>query len=306
MKRTSDRPIVTGELTKKYAIIYSSLTGISGFLILYFLTTPLAGFIALSANLFYTFVYTLILKPRTNQNIVIGGAAGAAPVLIGWAATGTPIEIGTWVLFLLVFMWTPAHFWALAIENKSDYENADFPMLSTQESYERTSIFISIYSCATVLISIIAAPILQLGIVYLIIAIFFGGNLMLKSFYLFKKSIAPIKYFIFSNTYLEKFDINLDVLLSEYIFSNRLLLLSNLFLNEIDNFYTGFFHNNDGQSLWSYQNIYDNNYHQIVVTFENGLAKHYIDGNLTASNNLNFNSINIIIMNVVQAVFLLY
>ena len=202
MKRTSDRPIVTGELTKKNAIIYSSLTGISGFLILYFLTTPLAAFIALSANLFYTFVYTLILKPRTNQNIVIGGAAGAAPVLIGWAATGTPIEIGTWVLFLLVFMWTPAHFWALAIENKSDYENADFPMLSTQESYERTSIFISIYSCATVLISIIAAPILQLGIVYLIIAIFFGGNLMLKSFNLFKKSIAPIKYFIFSNTYL--------------------------------------------------------------------------------------------------------
>ena len=202
MKRTSDRPIVTGELTKKNAIIYSSLTGISGFLILYFLTTPLAAFIALSANLFYTFVYTLILKPRTNQNIVIGGAAGAAPVLIGWAATGTPIEIGTWVLFLLVFMWTPAHFWALAIENKSDYENADFPMLSTQESYERTSIFISIYSCATVLISIIAAPILQLGIVYLIIAIFFGGNLMLKSFYLFKKSIAPIKYFIFSNTFL--------------------------------------------------------------------------------------------------------
>ncbi len=202
MKRTSDRPIVTGELTKKNAIIYSSLTGISGFLILYFLTTPLAGLIALSANLFYTFVYTLILKPRTNQNIVIGGAAGAAPVLIGWAATGTPIEIGTWVLFLLVFMWTPAHFWALAIENKSDYENADFPMLSIQESYERTSIFISIYSCATVLISIIAAPILQLGIVYLIIAIFFGGNLMLKSFYLFKKSIAPIKYFIFSNTYL--------------------------------------------------------------------------------------------------------
>ena len=202
MNRTSARPIVTGELPKKNAIIYSSLTGISGFLILYFLTTPLAAFIALSANLFYTFVYTLILKPRTNQNIVIGGAAGAAPVLIGWAATGTPIEIGTWVLFLLVFMWTPAHFWALAIENKSDYESADFPMLSTQESYERTSIFISIYSCATVLISIIAAPILQLGIVYLIIAIFFGGNLMLKSFNLFKKSIAPIKYFIFSNTYL--------------------------------------------------------------------------------------------------------
>ncbi len=202
MKRTSDRPLVTGELTKINAILYSIFCGFTGFLILYIFTTHLAAWIALSANLFYTFIYTLYLKPRTNQNIVIGGASGAAPVLIGWAATGNSIEIGTWVLFLLVFTWTPAHFWALAIENKKDYQEADFPMLSTQETFERTSIFISIYSCATVIVSIVAAPILQLGIVYLLIAVFFGFNLMYKSYNLFKRKISPIKYFVFSNTYL--------------------------------------------------------------------------------------------------------
>ena len=202
MKRTSDRPLVTGELTKINAILYSIFCGFTGFLILYIFTTHLAAWIALSANLFYTFIYTLYLKPRTNQNIVIGGASGAAPVLIGWAATGNSIEVGTWVLFLLVFTWTPAHFWALAIENKKDYQEADFPMLSTQETFERTSIFISIYSCATVIVSIVAAPILQLGIVYLFIAVFFGFNLMYKSYNLFKRKISPIKYFVFSNTYL--------------------------------------------------------------------------------------------------------
>ena len=202
MDRTSDRPLVTGELTKVNAISYSVFCGISGFLILYFFTTQLAALIGLLANLFYTFIYTLLLKPRTNQNIVIGGASGAAPVLIGWTATGTSLEIGAWVLFLLVFTWTPAHFWALAIENKEDYEEADFPMLSTQETFERTSIFISLYSCATVIVSIIAAPILQLGIVYLFIAIFFGSNLMIKSYNLYKRKIQPIKYFVFSNTYL--------------------------------------------------------------------------------------------------------
>ena len=202
MQRTSDRPLVTGELTRATGIVYSVLTGIIGFIVLYLLTTPTAAYIGLIANQFYIFIYTLILKPRTNQNIVIGGAAGAAPVLIGWTATGSTLDIGAWLLFLLVFMWTPAHFWALSIENKTDYEQADFPMLPTQETYERSTIYIAIYSCATVLISIAAAPVLQLGIIYLLIAVFLGTNLMFKSYNLYKKRIQPIKYFVFSNTYL--------------------------------------------------------------------------------------------------------
>ena len=181
MERTANRPLVTGEIKKNSAYVYSIFLGVSGFLILYTQTTELAAFIALSANIFYSFVYTLFLKPRTNQNIVIGGAAGAAPVLIGWSATGTNLETGSWLLFLLVFLWTPAHFWALSIDKLSDYKDANFPMLPTQESYKRTSIFIGIYSCATVLTSLLLAPILQLGIVYLLLALIFGTYLMYKS-----------------------------------------------------------------------------------------------------------------------------
>ena len=202
MERTANRPLVTGEITKNSAYVYSIFLGVSGFLILYTQTTELAAFIALSANIFYSFVYTLFLKPRTNQNIVIGGAAGAAPVLIGWSATGSNLETGSWLLFLLVFLWTPAHFWALSIDKLSDYKDANFPMLPTQESYKRTSIFIGIYSCATVLTSLLLAPILQLGIVYLLLALLLGIYLMYKSYQLYQKKIKAISYFVFSNTYL--------------------------------------------------------------------------------------------------------
>ncbi len=202
MERTVNRPLVTGEVSKKNAYIYSISLGLIGYLILYTQSTILAANIALSANIFYSFIYTLILKPRTNQNIVIGGAAGAAPVLIGWAATGSELEIGSWLLFLLVFLWTPAHFWALSLENIDDYKDADFPMLPTQESKKRTTIFIGVYSCATVITSILLAPILQLGITYLVLALIFGVYLMYKSYGLYLDKVKPISYFIFSNTYL--------------------------------------------------------------------------------------------------------
>ena len=199
MERT---PLVTGEINKISAYVYSISLGLIGFLVLYTQTTELAAFIALSANIFYSFIYTLVLKPRTNQNIVIGGAAGAAPVLIGWSATGTNLDTGSWLLFLLVFLWTPAHFWALSIDKLNDYKDANFPMLPTQESYKRTSIFIGIYSCATVLTSLLLAPILQLGMVYLLLSLIFGLYLMYKSYQLYKKQIKAISYFVFSNTYL--------------------------------------------------------------------------------------------------------
>ena len=202
MLRTSDRPLVTGSIRVKNAYSYSIVLGVLGFLILYTQTTPLASYIALSANIFYSFIYTLILKPRTNQNIVIGGAAGAAPVLIGWTSTGTPLDTGSWLLFLLVFLWTPAHFWALSIENVEDYRGADFPMLPTQESKKRTAIFIGIYSCATVITSFLIAPILQLGLIYLFLSLIFGTYLMIKSYSLYSDKIKPISYFLFSNTYL--------------------------------------------------------------------------------------------------------
>ena len=174
MARTSDRPLVVGTISVKNAYMYSILLALIGFIILYTQTTPLAAYIALTANIFYSFIYTLILKPRTNQNIVIGGAAGAAPVLIGWAATGTELDTGSWLLFLLVFLWTPAHFWALSIENVEDYRGA----------------------------SLLIAPVLQLGLIYLFLALIFGIYLMIKSYGLYSDKIKPISYFVFSNTYL--------------------------------------------------------------------------------------------------------
>ena len=97
MARTSDRPLVTGTISVKNAYIYSIFLALTGFIILFTQTTPIAAYIAFMANIFYSFIYTLILKPRTNQNIVIGGAAGAAPVLIGWVATGTELDTGSWL-----------------------------------------------------------------------------------------------------------------------------------------------------------------------------------------------------------------
>jgi len=202
MKRTQNRPLPGGRMDRETALHFGVGLSVFSVLLMGVATNWLAAGLLAFSIFFYAVVYTIWLKRSTPQNIVIGGAAGAAPVLIGWTATGSTLDIGAWLLFLLVFMWTPAHFWALSIENKTDYEQADFPMLPTQETYERSTIYIAIYSCATVLISIAAAPVLQLGIIYLLIAVFLGTNLMFKSYNLYKKRIQPIKYFVFSNTYL--------------------------------------------------------------------------------------------------------
>ena len=153
------------------------------------------------ANIFYSFIYTLILKPRTNQNIVIGGAAGAAPVLIGWAATGTELDTGSWLLFLLVFLWTPAHFWALSIENVEDYRGRNFQCCQPKNQKKNINFYWCLFMCH-VITSLLIAPVLQLGLIYLFLALIFGIYLMIKSYGLYSNKIKPISYFVFSNTYL--------------------------------------------------------------------------------------------------------
>jgi protoheme IX farnesyltransferase len=129
MKRTSKRPLVTGAIRKKHAAIFASAIGISSLLIFWFLTTPLATLFTAIAIGFYVLVYTLALKRHTSQNIVWGGAAGCMPVLIGWAAVTNSISWVAVAFFLVIFFWTPPHFWALAIKYKDDYEAASIPML---------------------------------------------------------------------------------------------------------------------------------------------------------------------------------
>lgn len=129
MKRTSKRPLVTGVIRKSHAVIFASAIGLLSLIIFWFLTTPLATFFTAVAIGFYIFIYTMALKRHTSQNIVWGGAAGCMPVLIGWAAVTNSISWVAVAFFLVIFFWTPPHFWALAIKYKDDYEAASIPML---------------------------------------------------------------------------------------------------------------------------------------------------------------------------------
>ena len=129
MKRTSKRPLVTGAISKSHAAVFASIIGLLALITFWFFTTPLATLFTAIAIAFYVLVYTLALKRHTSQNIVWGGAAGCMPVLIGWAAVTNSISWTAVAFFLVIFFWTPPHFWALAIKYKDDYEAASIPML---------------------------------------------------------------------------------------------------------------------------------------------------------------------------------
>lgn len=129
MARTSKRPIVTGVISKTNAAVFATLIGVISLLMFWFFTTPLATLLSLVAIAFYVLVYTMALKRRTSQNIVWGGAAGCMPVFIGWAAVTNSLSITSLAFFMVIFFWTPPHFWALAIKYKEDYSAAGIPML---------------------------------------------------------------------------------------------------------------------------------------------------------------------------------
>ena len=129
MKRTAKRPLATGLLTKSQAIIFATAIGVISLVIFQVYTTNLTTILTAIAIVFYVWVYTILLKKRTSQNIVWGGAAGCMPALIGWAAVTNSLSVTAWSFFLVIFFWTPPHFWALAIKYKDDYAAAHIPML---------------------------------------------------------------------------------------------------------------------------------------------------------------------------------
>src|SRR5919206_4215531 len=133
MRRTRKRPLVTGEITPRNALIFAVALEVAAAAWLAVVVNPLSAVLALSATLFYVFVYTLWLKRTSTQNIVIGGAAGAVPVLVGWSAVTGSLGVAPLVLFSIIFYWTPPHFWALAIRYREDYANAEVPMLPVVE-----------------------------------------------------------------------------------------------------------------------------------------------------------------------------
>ena len=129
MKRTAQRPIATGVISRRHATIFATVVGLLSLLIFWLFTTSLATWLTLIAIVFYVVIYTMALKRRTSQNIVWGGIAGCMPVLIGWAAVTNDLSNVAWAFFFVVFFWTPPHFWALAIKYKDDYNAAGIPML---------------------------------------------------------------------------------------------------------------------------------------------------------------------------------
>ncbi len=204
MRRTSRRPLVTGAISAPAALAFAVGLEAAAFLTLWFAVNPLSAVLALSAALFYVFVYTAVLKRKSPQNIVIGGAAGAVPVLVGWAAVQGSLGWAPLVLFALVFLWTPPHFWALAIRYRDDYANAKLPMMPVVLSLQRTSREIFLYSVATVAASVVFGVVADMHWVYWTVAVLAGVTFVgLCGRLLFDRSVpAAMKVFHWSITYL--------------------------------------------------------------------------------------------------------
>ena len=211
MERTAKRPIVTGVISKTSATVFATIIGIISLLIFWMLTTPLAALLALIAISFYVFVYTMALKRRTSQNIVWGGAAGCMPVLIGWAAVTNSLSLTALAFFMVIFFWTPPHFWSLAIKYKDDYSAAGIPMLpvvATKARVHKEMWFhtIMMITCSIWLIISAGLPLWSMVVTVLLGLVFARELLALKEgSENYSKTAAKI--FQWSITYLSLFSV---------------------------------------------------------------------------------------------------
>jgi len=174
MGRTKNRPLVTGELTKTEALVFAWVIGTISVLWFAILVNLLSAVLSLAAILFYVFVYTLGLKRRTPQNIVWGGAAGAMPALIGWASVTGEVSVTAFVLFLIVFLWTPPHYWPLSMKYLDDYKNAGVPMLPVVAKNQVVARQIILYAWAYLAASLLLIPVAQMGLIYSAVALISG------------------------------------------------------------------------------------------------------------------------------------
>lgn len=175
MKRTQNRPLVTGIIEPRNALIFAIVIEVIAFAWLWAFVNLLSAALAVAACLFYVFVYTLWLKRTSTSNIVIGGAAGAAPVLIGWSAVTNSLGWAPVVLFAVIFVWTPPHFWALAIRYREDYEAAEVPMLPVVASLHTVALRIVMYSVVLWALTLVFAAVGGMGALYLVTALVLGA-----------------------------------------------------------------------------------------------------------------------------------
>ena len=204
MHRTAKRPLVTGVIAPRNALIFAISLEIVAFVELWAWVNLLSAVLAVSATLFYVFIYTLWLKRTSKQNIVIGGAAGAMPVLVGWAAVTNSLAWAPVVLFGVIFLWTPPHFWALAVKYKDDYEAAHVPMMPVVATFRRTATEIIAYTVAMVALTLVLAPVAHLGAVYVVSAAVLGFGFVVMAVRLWIQATpkASMQLFSYSITYL--------------------------------------------------------------------------------------------------------
>ncbi|GAA1725907.1 heme o synthase [Microcella frigidaquae] len=207
MNRTQNRPLVTGEISDRAALIFAYAIGVISIVWLALTTNWLAAALSLAAIVFYVVIYTLVLKRRTEQNIIWGGIAGCFPVLIGWSAVTGSLDWPPFILFLVVFLWTPPHYWPLSMKYRDDYAAADVPMLAVIRDRATVGVQVVLYAWATVAASLLLIPIAPMGALYTAVAVLAGGWFIVESHRLYGRAVrgqeaAPMRVFHASISYL--------------------------------------------------------------------------------------------------------
>lgn len=204
MSRTHNRPLPQGKLTQTHALTFAVVLCVLAMLMLWVLVNPLTALLTFASLIGYAIIYTVYLKHATPQNIVIGGAAGAAPPVLGWTAVTGEIHSDALLLFLIVFIWTPPHFWALAIARKEDYEKVGVPMLPVTHGNEFTRQYILLYTILLLLVTILPYLSGMSGLIYLVTALVLGGRFLAYAIQLRKDDglELPMVVFRFSINYL--------------------------------------------------------------------------------------------------------
>ncbi|WP_431841561.1 heme o synthase [Calidifontibacter indicus] len=210
MHRTEGRPLVTGAISPRNALIFATVLGVASTLWLGLLVNWLSAALSVGAIVLYVGFYTMLLKRRTSQNIVWGGVAGCMPVLIGWSSVTNSLSWSALVLFLVVFFWTPPHYWPLSMRFRDDYANAGVPMLPVVAQDTAVAKQIVIYSWVTVLTTLVLVPVAPMGWVYTVIAVASGGLFLVEAHKLQRRAkqgvpysvLKPMRLFHYSISYL--------------------------------------------------------------------------------------------------------
>lgn len=204
MARTSRRATARGTITNTQVLVFSGALGGLGMLVLYHLVNPLTMWLTFATFVGYAIIYTIILKPRTPQNIVIGGLSGAMPPALGWASIANSVPAEAWILVLIIFIWTPPHFWALALYRDADYQKSGLPMLTVTHGNEFTRLHIFLYSLVLFASTLLPFMVRMSGVLYLACAVVLSGMFVAYSWRLYKNYSDALarKLFRFSILYL--------------------------------------------------------------------------------------------------------